>query len=292
MATGRPRRSMFEGHTDPWLVALSVAIAILGGYIPASRWRRACARRVRRRTPRVAGGRGGLSRGRHLDHAFRRHAGGAVTGRYGLSGAAHHHLVPDLRAGGRGVAVFLSASASRPCRAWHPRPCCSGSASSPACTMPAFMASPETSPSNMTGRWCCCRSWWRSARPYGGLRVFLARQDGIRLILQSFDRLRHRRVRHALHRDGRHAFLCRCRAAAHHHLGGGLAASPQILSVDRRGCAVLRDRRERLPAVAGAGIRAGRPAAAPAIAASLLPRRRDSQCRCLTLTMLPRPRRG
>ena len=45
---------------------------------------------------------------------------------------------------------------------------------------------------------------------YGGLRAFLARHDGVRLIAE-FDRVRRRGVRHALHRDARHAFRRRCR---------------------------------------------------------------------------------
>ena len=54
----------------------------------------------------AAGGRGVLSRHRHLDHAFRRHAGGAVAGGHRLSGAADHHVVPDLRAGRRHFPVL------------------------------------------------------------------------------------------------------------------------------------------------------------------------------------------
>ena len=40
---------------------------------------------------------------------------------------------------------------------------------------------------------------------YGGLRAFLARQDGVRLVAER-DRVRRRGVGHALHRDGRHAY--------------------------------------------------------------------------------------
>ena len=70
---------MFEGH-DPYLVALSVVIAILGGYTGFG-----LAARIRA-TPGVSrrvllAGAAGVSRHRHLDHAFHRHAGRADPGR-------------------------------------------------------------------------------------------------------------------------------------------------------------------------------------------------------------------
>ena len=67
------------------------------------------------------------------------------------------------------------------------------------------------------------------AAAYGGLRAFLARQDGIRLTAER-DRLRHRGIRHALHRDVRHAFRPAL-GSRPSPVAGGLAASPQILSV-------------------------------------------------------------
>ena len=83
---------------------------------------------------------------------------------------------------------------------------------------------------------------------YGGLRAFLARQDGVRLIAE-LDRVRRRGVRHALHRDARHAFCPAvgggppsCRRA------GGVAANARG---DRRGAVFCHCRR--IPAVAGAG---------------------------------------
>ena len=94
---------MFEGH-DPYLVALSVVIAILGGYTGFGLTARSAGRRSQ--SSPAAGGRRVLSRHRHLDHAFRRHAGGAAAGGRGLSGAADHRIVPDLRAGRRHFPVF------------------------------------------------------------------------------------------------------------------------------------------------------------------------------------------
>ena len=67
---------------------------------------RAHPRDAGRQSSPAAGRRRVLSRHRHLDHAFRRHAGGAVAGGHRLSGAADHRLVPDLRAGRRHFAVL------------------------------------------------------------------------------------------------------------------------------------------------------------------------------------------
>jgi NO-binding membrane sensor protein with MHYT domain len=67
------------------------------------------------------------------------------------------------------------------------------------------------------------------AAAYGGLRAFLARQDGIRLTLSATAfgiavSGMHYTAMHGMH------FVARSEAAPH-HLVGGLAASPQILSV-------------------------------------------------------------
>jgi NO-binding membrane sensor protein with MHYT domain len=64
---------------------------------------------------------------------------------------------------------------------------------------------------------------------YGGLRAFLARQDGVRLIASSIAfgvavSGMHYTAMHGMH-------FMPMSAGAHHHLGGGLAASPQILSI-------------------------------------------------------------
>ncbi|MGB9114423.1 MHYT domain-containing protein [Bradyrhizobium sp.] len=67
------------------------------------------------------------------------------------------------------------------------------------------------------------------AAAYGGLRAFLARQDGIRLTASAIAfgiavSGMHYTAMHGMH------FVARSEAA-HHQLAGGLAASPQILSV-------------------------------------------------------------
>src|SRR6202011_2147643 len=64
---------------------------------------------------------------------------------------------------------------------------------------------------------------------YGGLRAFLARQDGIRLTLSAIAFGIARPGMHYTAMYGMH-FVPRSEAA-HHQLAGGLAASPQIVSV-------------------------------------------------------------
>src|ERR1700727_2761350 len=64
---------------------------------------------------------------------------------------------------------------------------------------------------------------------YGGLRAFLARQDGVRLIASSIAfgiavSGMHYTAMHGMH-------FAAVSDVAHHHMGGGLAASPQILSI-------------------------------------------------------------
>jgi len=83
---------------------------------------------------------------------------------------------------------------------------------------------------------------------YGGLRAFLARQDGVRLIASSIAFGVAVSGMHYTAMEGMH--FVPLSAAAHHH-GGGLAASQQIPLGGGVG-ALLRDR-GRLPVVAGAG---------------------------------------
>jgi NO-binding membrane sensor protein with MHYT domain len=64
---------------------------------------------------------------------------------------------------------------------------------------------------------------------YGGLRAFLARQDGIRLIASSIAFGVAVSGMHYTAMEGMH--FVPLSAEAHHHLGSGLAASQQILSI-------------------------------------------------------------
>jgi NO-binding membrane sensor protein with MHYT domain len=63
---------------------------------------------------------------------------------------------------------------------------------------------------------------------YGGLRAFLARQAGIRLIASS---IAFGIAVSGMHYTAMHGMHFMPASAPHHHMGGGLAASPQILSV-------------------------------------------------------------
>jgi DNA-binding LytR/AlgR family response regulator len=67
------------------------------------------------------------------------------------------------------------------------------------------------------------------AAAYGGLRAFLARQEGIRLIASSIAFGVAVSGMHYTAMDGMN--FAPLSAEAHHHLGGGLAASQQILSI-------------------------------------------------------------
>ena len=86
---------------SPWLVALSVALAIQGSYVGLS-FAVQVARAAGARRRVAAGRRGDFARARRLDDAFRRHAGRAraVSGR--LSRPADAAFVPRLRHRRRG----------------------------------------------------------------------------------------------------------------------------------------------------------------------------------------------
>ena len=96
---------MFAGH-DPYLVALSVVIAILGGYTGFGLTARI------RGTPDA--GHRAAARGRRRSFLaigiWTMHFVGMLAAPmpagYRLSGAADHRFVPDLRAGGRRLAVL------------------------------------------------------------------------------------------------------------------------------------------------------------------------------------------
>ena len=85
---------------EPWLVALSLIVAIQGFFRRTEPGR---ASRRGRRGPAagIARRRGDLARGGHLGDAFRRDAGGAAAVPGGLSGPADAVVVPDLRDRGR-----------------------------------------------------------------------------------------------------------------------------------------------------------------------------------------------
>ena len=92
---------------ETWLVLLSIVMAIQGAYVGLS---------LPYRLPDVRACAGGcllagatFARGRDLDHAFRRHAGGAAAVPGRLFGAADAAVVSGLRDRGRG-AVYATSS--------------------------------------------------------------------------------------------------------------------------------------------------------------------------------------
>ncbi len=200
---------------------------------------------ARRQQPRSARGCGRVSGRRHLDHAFRRHAGRAAAAGHGLSRSSHHHLVPDLRAGGRHLLVLCLDRRAIPeasglvgrfarrrhrqhalCRHSRPRR--------------SFRYRPRPDHGAALGRGRDRHRLWRPARLPGAA--------GGRPADRQLGCVRRRRLRHALHGDARHAFRAadRCGASPCRRRSCRVAANP----VDHRCGAVLRHR-SRLPAVAG-----------------------------------------
>ena len=97
-------------------------------------------------------------------------------------------------------------------------------------------------------RWCCCRSLVAIVAAYGGLRAFLARQDGIRLIASSIAFGVAVSGMHYTAMYGMHFVAAVGRVALPGRRAGRVAAN----AFPGRGLALLRDRGG-LPAVAGAG---------------------------------------
>jgi len=105
--TGGPKRNDHVRWTRSWLVALSVVIAWLGalplGWPPRHPRADGCEPSAAACKPRR-----GVFGGRHMDHAFHRHAAAADPGRYRLYGACPtHNLVFDLTRWWSGVVFFV-----------------------------------------------------------------------------------------------------------------------------------------------------------------------------------------
>ena len=149
--------------------AQSISGRALGGDCDPGRLYRlwpggAGARRIRRQPPPAAGRRCRVPGCRHLDHAFHRRHGRADPRRRDLPRPADHRLLPDLRAGGRRVAVLPERRrAFRGTRDRHRR--CCWAAASCRCTMSAFTAWPVPSPSSTSTRWSCSPPSSPSALP-------------------------------------------------------------------------------------------------------------------------------
>ena len=172
------------------------------GRLHRLRPRRAHPRDAGRQSSPAAGRRRVLSRHRHLDHAFRRHAGGAVAGGHRLSGAADHRLVPDLRAGGRHFAVLRqhrrAVAAARgvlggAARGRHRQHALCRHAR----VVGQFRDDARRRDGRAVGADRDRHRLWRPARVPGAAGRRAARAERGRLRLCG--------VGHALHRDGRHA---------------------------------------------------------------------------------------
>ena len=207
---------MFEGH-DPYLVALSVVIAILGGYTGF-----ALAARIR--------GAPGVSRRVLLAGAAVFLAVGIWTMHFvGMLAApipadTVYLVLPTIIsflicALVVGISLFFvshrrAVAAARDLLGGAAR----GSASS-ACTMSAFTASPAISPSQHDPSMILLSILIAIVAAYGGLRAFLARQDGIRLIASSIAFGVAVSGMHYTAMYGMH--FVPLAAAAHHHAGAG-----------------------------------------------------------------------
>jgi NO-binding membrane sensor protein with MHYT domain len=189
---------MFEGH-DPWLVALSVAIAILGGYTGFS-----LAARVRSAP--------GASRRVLLAGAAAFLAVGIWT----------MHFVGMLAAPIPPDTVYLALTRV---------------ASSAVLLGLGVVSMHYVGIHGLAGNFAIQHDWTMVllavavaiATAFGGLRAFLARQDGIRLIASSIAfgfavAGMHYTAMHGMH-------FVPLAEAAHYHPGTGLAASQQILAV-------------------------------------------------------------
>jgi NO-binding membrane sensor protein with MHYT domain len=216
---------MFEGH-DPWLVALSVAIAILGGYTGFSLAARVRAAPGGSRRVLLAGAAMFLAVG-----IWTMHFVGVLAAP--IPADAVYLVLPTIIsflicALVVGISLFF-VSVGEPTL---PRV-----ASSAVLLGLGIVSMHYAGIHGLAGNFVIEHDWpmvllsvlVAIGAAYGGLRAFLARQDGVRLILSSIAfgvavSGMHYTAMHGMH-------FMPVSAAGHHHLGGGLAASPQTLSI-------------------------------------------------------------
>src|SRR5262249_4406475 len=148
-----------------------------------------------------------------------------AAGGHQLSGAADHHFVPDLRAGGRHFPVLclygradLAARGvvGRAARAWHRQH---------ALCRHARLARPlRVTPD---GAVVAPSVLIAIAAAYGGLRAFLARHGGVQLMLSA---VAFGIAVSGMHYTAMYGMHLVPSGEGHQH-GEGLAASPQILAL-------------------------------------------------------------
>jgi diguanylate cyclase len=216
---------MFEGH-DPWLVALSVAIAILGGYTGFSLAARVRAAPGGGRRVLLAGAAAFLAVG-----IWTMHFVGVLAAP--IPADAVYLVLPTIIsflicALVVGISLFFVSIGE---------PTLPRVASSAVLLGLGIVSMHYAGIHGLAGNFVIEHDWpmvllsiaVAIGAAYGGLRAFLARQDGIRLVLSSIAfgvavSGMHYTAMHGMH-------FVPMSAGGHQHLGGGLAASQQILSI-------------------------------------------------------------
>jgi NO-binding membrane sensor protein with MHYT domain len=216
---------MFVGH-DPWLVALSVAIAILGGYTGFSLAARVRAAPGGGRRVLLAGAAAFLAVG-----IWTMHFVGVLAAP--IPADAVYLVLPTIIsflicALVVGISLFFVSIGE---------PTLPRVASSAVLLGLGIVSMHYAGIHGLAGNFVIDHDWpmvllsivVAIGAAYGGLRAFLARQDGIRLALSSVAfgvavSGMHYTAMHGMH-------FMPVSAAGHNNMGGGLAASPQILSI-------------------------------------------------------------
>jgi NO-binding membrane sensor protein with MHYT domain/DNA-binding LytR/AlgR family response regulator len=216
---------MFEGH-DPYLVALSVAIAILGGYTGFSLAARVRSAPGARRRVLLAGAAAFLAVGIWTMHFVGVLAAPIPADTvYLVLPTMISFLICALVVG---ISLFFVSIGE---------PTLTRVASSAVLLGLGIVSMHYVGIHGLAGNFAIQHDWTMVllsiavaiAAAYGGLRAFLARQEGIRLIASSIAFGVAVSGMHYTAMDGMN--FAPLSAEAHHHLGGGLAASQQILSI-------------------------------------------------------------
>jgi NO-binding membrane sensor protein with MHYT domain len=216
---------MFEGH-DPYLVALSVAIAILGGYTGFSLAARVRSAPGAGRRVLLAGAAAFLAVGIWTMHFVGMLAAPIPADTvYLVLPTMISFLICALVVG---ISLFFVSIGE---------PTLMRVASSAVLLGLGVVSMHYVGIHGLAGNFAIQHDWSMVllavavaiATAYGGLRAFLARQDGIRLIASSIAfgfavAGMHYTAMHGMH-------FVPLSAEAHRHLGGGLAASQQILAI-------------------------------------------------------------
>jgi diguanylate cyclase len=215
---------MFEGH-DPWLVALSVAIAILGGYTGFSLAARVRAASGGERRVLLAGAAGFLAVG-----IWTMHFVGVLSAP--IPADAVYLVLPTIIsflicALVVGISLFFVRVGD---------PTLPRVASSAVLLGLGIVSMHYAGIHGLAGNFTIEHDWTMVllsvvvaiGAAYVGLRAFLARQDGIRLIASS---IAFGIAVSGMHYTAMHGMHFMPMSAAGHHMSGGLAASPQILSI-------------------------------------------------------------